>query len=394
MDFATMASADNGGFRRGLRRLANPQKARPSMRGDRSPQASAQVPDHQRLQARPQSRSAFLCRFVHNVRCAHLHSCMKPDVQGCACDGCPAGPQAGAVSIRVPKTEASNHLINHDLLANLLAYPCTPAARVFLQTRLQPTRQPPCKSVHTKPYRGVRSFTTHFQILRLHLEPQLRPALAHAQQRDPGRPVFGKEAKHRDRIDAAPLDAAFALALDCEGDAPDRPAHAPIRPHPLLPGCAEAFAQDAPRDWNERIEIERHAVRIQLRADSLLFMPPPENVSQISGEVLGGFARGRASPDHAEVDLLINAVPLRPPIDEARPGRRADKIVQKLVRPRDLKPIEDVLRSLVGPDSNLRRRRLRTGLSRRYARAASTGQWAHNPTFDELLLAVRSVSRA
>jgi hypothetical protein len=70
-------------------------------------------------------------------------------------------------------------------------------------------------------------------------------------------------------------------------------------------------------------------MRIQLRADALLFMPAPENVPQFAGEVLGRFARGRPSPHHAEVNLLIDAVPLRPPIDEARPRRRADKIVER-----------------------------------------------------------------
>jgi hypothetical protein len=157
------------------------------------------------------------------------------------------------------------------------------------------------------------------------------------------------------------------VALDGEGDAPDRPAHAPIRPHPLLPGFAEAFAQDTPRNRNERIEIERHAVRIQFRADALLFMPSPENVPQIAGEVLGRFARGRPSLDHAEVDLLINAVPLRPPIDEARPGRRADKIIEALVRPRNLKPVENKARSLVAPDSIPRSRKFGDGLARQYA---------------------------
>ena len=119
-------------------------------------------------------------------------------------------------------------------------------------------------------------------------------------------------------------------------------------------------------------------------------MPAPENVAQFAGELLGSFARGSPSPRRLEVNLLIDAVPLRPPIDEARPGCRTDKIVKPLVRPRNLKPIEDKLRSVVSPDSNPRRRKLICGLARQYARTAS----ANKPKADELLLAARLVSRA
>jgi hypothetical protein len=74
-------------------------------------------------------------------------------------------------------------------------------------------------------------------------------------------------------------------------------------------------------------------VRIQFRARAFLFMPPTEGVPQIAGEMLGRFARGRPSPHRAEVYLLISAVPLGPPIDEARPRRRADKVIEPLARP-------------------------------------------------------------
>ena len=211
---------------------------------------------------------------------------------------------------------------------------------------------------------SARSRSDHLQIRRDQVERQRRPALAHSQKRDPGRPVFGQKAEHRER-----LDAVTALALDRESDAPDRPADAPIRPHPFLRGFSEAFSQDAPRNRKERIEIERHAVRIHLRADALLFMPPPEDIPQFAGEVLGRFARRRPSPHHAEVNLLINAVPLRPPIDEARPRGSADKIVEPLVRPRDLKPVPDKFRPLGNPDSIPRSRKFGDGLARQYAPA-------------------------
>jgi hypothetical protein len=58
-------------------------------------------------------------------------------------------------------------------------------------------------------------------------------------------------------------------------------------------------------------------MRVQFRARAFLFMPAPEDVPQLAGEVLGRFARGRPSPPRLEVNVLINAVPLRPPIDEA-----------------------------------------------------------------------------
>ena len=42
---------------------------------------------------------------------------------------------------------------------------------------------------------------------------------------------------------------------------------------------------------------------------------------------IGRFARGRPSPHRFEVNLLINAVPLRPPIDETRPRCGAGKTI-------------------------------------------------------------------
>src|SRR5271166_226931 len=136
-------------------------------------------------------------------------------------------------------------------------------------------------------------FQKFLQILRRHLKPQLPPALAHPQQRDPGRPVFREKAEHRERL---PVLCVTPCALDREGDAPDRPAYAPIPPHPLLPGFAEAFAQDAPWNRKERIEIERHAMRIHVRARALLFMSAPEDVPQFAGKVLGRLARRCPSP--------------------------------------------------------------------------------------------------
>ena len=111
-------------------------------------------------------------------------------------------------------------------------------------------------------------------------------------------------------------------------------------------------------------------MRIKLRADALLFVPAPENVPQLAGEVFGRFARRRASPPRTEVNLLIDAVPLRAPIDETRSGRRADKIVEKLVRPPDLKLVENKFRP-VSRDSNPRCLKVRGGVSRQYARIAN-----------------------
>jgi hypothetical protein len=67
-------------------------------------------------------------------------------------------------------------------------------------------------------------------------------------------------------------------------------------PHPLLPGFDEAFAQHTPCNRNERIEVERHAVRILFGSDSLLFTPAPEDVPQFSCEMLGRLARRHPSP--------------------------------------------------------------------------------------------------
>jgi hypothetical protein len=68
--------------------------------------------------------------------------------------------------------------------------------------------------------------------------------------------------------------------------------HAPVRSHPSLSGSDEAFALDARRNRNGRIEIERHAVPIQFRG-RVLFMPARE-YRVLSGELLGCLARGRA----------------------------------------------------------------------------------------------------
>ena len=161
------------------------------------------------------------------------------------------------------------------------------------------------------------------------VEPQLRPSLAHAQHGEPGRPILTEKPEHR-----APLAAHVrARALDRERDTPDRPTHAPIPPHPILPGLTEAFTKDGAGNRKQRIEIERHPMRIQIGARALLFMPAPEDVPQGAREILGRFARRRPSPRRPEVNLLIDALPLWPPIDKARPGRRTDKIVEPLVRP-------------------------------------------------------------
>ena len=78
----------------------------------------------------------------------------------------------------------------------------------------------------------------------------------------------------------------------------------------------------------------------------------------VACEVFRRFARGRPFPDRAEANLRINAVPLRPPIDETRPRRRPDTIVEPFMRPRDFEPGPDKFRPVVGlADSNLRRRK-------------------------------------
>jgi hypothetical protein len=68
----------------------------------------------------------------------------------------------------------------------------------------------------------------------LESKPQLGPALAHAHVRDPGRPVFGKKAEHRGRLDAACImaldrDLSSEALAKAEDDAPDRPADATLR---------------------------------------------------------------------------------------------------------------------------------------------------------------------
>ncbi len=72
-----------------------------------------------------------------------------------------------------------------------------------------------------------------------------------------GRPVLAKKAERGDRLAAA---CVVALALDCEGDAPD-----------------------------ERIEIERHAMRTQFGTLVLLFMPAPEDLPQLEGKVVPAY---------------------------------------------------------------------------------------------------------
>ena len=71
---------------------------------------------------------------------------------------------------------------------------------------------------------------------------------------------------------------------------------------------------------------------MQFRADPFLFMPASENVPQFAGKVLGRFARRRPSPRRPEVNLFINAVPFRPPVDEAKPGCGAEGTILRNAR--------------------------------------------------------------
>lgn len=60
--------------------------------------------------------------------------------------------------------------------------------------------------MHTKAVlRGLICSFSHLKIVRFHLEPQLRPALAHVQKRGPERPGFGEEVERNDRAHAPRL---------------------------------------------------------------------------------------------------------------------------------------------------------------------------------------------
>ncbi len=98
---------------------------------------------------------------------------------------------------------------------------------------------------------------------------------------------------------------------------PDRPEHSPVRPHPLLPALGESLAKDAQGDREQRIQIQRLPVRIELGRDATLLMRPSGDVAELLREFLAGLHRRHSGPHAVEVNPLIDRVPLRPPVREA-----------------------------------------------------------------------------
>jgi hypothetical protein len=102
--------------------------------------------------------------------------------------------------------------------------------------------------------------------------------------------VFPIQGDQRfDAVAALDRDLSAEALAKVEGDAPDRPAYAPVRPHPLLPGFDEAFAQNAKARYAATEEFDR------------LFSTGTGNRQKSSGTAI--WLQGEALPRNSSRDV-------------------------------------------------------------------------------------------